>query len=563
MLNTIKKIYHYYKWYIPKHTSIISFFEDYKLFNLVKTSKKYKQNVNKKKILYIPSYYQTIFPRMFDIIMVLALKIRGAEIIAVSVNDFFPKQDVIYGGIYNEQRKHKKQEYSYIENKIWKSLLKINLLDLKNYISPKELKIAHIASKKITIKNTQNFKFQGYPVGEKAAYATLNMNNMSSLNEDIYIKNQLQEHAENIIKLQFAYDKLLKKLQPDVIFSEFPHYYQWHVPFFVAKKNKINFYGAVMAEKKNSLFFANNSDSFMDPSSAWDTFKLRSLNKNQLSLVEDSINNRKARKVSHSAVYPLTNEHSELTDNFFETLDQNKPIVFFPVNVLFDLAVFKKSASFIDLPEMLSYVIDFFSKNQQYQLILKAHPAERLFYTSTYKNAAKYCLANIIKDNNLKLPANVHFLDYDSKISTFNIIPKINLGIVYTSTTTMEMAWEGKPIIAVSDNHYLGKGFTNEPKSKKHFADLIHILLKYPGTETEVNTRIKLSKIYYLLYYYHGFVNFNLITGNDTSTVPNRLLFDTLQALEPGQNEALDYICDSILNNKPIFGKNRWPPLTK
>jgi hypothetical protein len=77
-----------------------------------------------------------------------------------------------------------------------------------------------------------------------------------------------------------------------------------------------------------------------------------------------------------------------------------------------------------------------------------------------------------------------------------------------------------------------------------------------------VQRRIELSRKYYFLYYYHARVDFKLFEGDDVNITPTRFLFDDVTALLPGKNAALDYICESILEGRPIFGDDRWPPAT-
>ena len=143
-----------------------------------------------------------------------------------------------------------------------------------------------------------------------------------------------------------------------------------------------------------------------------------------------------------------------------------------------------------------------------------------------------------------------------------DLIPMIKLGIVYTSSATLEMAWAGKPVITVAKSHYYGKGFTYEPSSLDELFTLVGQILSKSESTSVIIERMELSRKYYWLYYYHARVDFKLFQGNDSDTVPARLLFNDYEELLPGKNPALDYVCDSIMNGLPIYGDRRWPPAT-
>jgi hypothetical protein len=126
----------------------------------------------------------------------------------------------------------------------------------------------------------------------------------------------------------------------------------------------------------------------------------------------------------------------------------------------------------------------------------------------------------------------------------------------------MEMSWAGKPVVSVARTHYSRKGFVHEPASPDEFWATVRKVLDEGEPDSVRQTRIELSRKYYYLYFYHARVDFKLFQGDDQNITPTKFLFDDASALLPGRNEALDYICDCILEGRPVFGENRWPPPT-
>lgn len=548
---------------LPRNDFIISKEQDEFIKKVLKDTESYcansKSSTSPQKVLYIPSYYHISFPRIIDIFMATSLRIRGCEIVPVLTGFFHTKECVIYGGIYNENRKKRMTEYDYVERKIWNEFLKTKSLSLDNFRTISDIRLALEYAEQASLANYKELYYKGFPVGEKAMIVALNMSNMPEVENNKTILNQFKIHVSNIIELINAYERIFDEEKPDIVFSNVPFYYKWSVPYHIARGKNIHFYSAMLGERKNALFFQHNIDKLYDCSPAWPTFSRKSLTDCDKMTMENLINQRLQREAAHYSPYPVPNKESEEFRNLRMRISKDKPLVLFPVNVLFDAIVYQETPAFSNIIDMLIQTIDFFNQNEQYQLIIKAHPAEKLFYHKWL--SSKYCLKNILVNLNRKLRNNIIFIDYDSAISTYDIIPLIDLGIAYTSSTVMEMAWFGKPVISVAECHYNSKGFTSQPNNDKEYFELINRILT-DGDSQSVNERIELSKRYYLLYFGHAYVDFKMLQGSDTGVVPDRFLFESYEDLLPGRCEALDYICDSIINKLPIYGENRWPPAT-
>ena len=543
---------------------LISKNQDKLIKNIYKDLNKYLKNKKLKpsiKILHIPSFYHVLFTRITDIYILMALKLRGAEIVSVLTENFYKDEDVVYGGIYNENRKELIKDYDKIEKGILKNLLNIKCEHLEKHLLLKDHFEAERIAAELNLDNYRTYKYKNYEIGQQCSVITCNMNNMPEMiNKPEYIR-QFKMHAYNIIRLLNVYERIFNKVKPDVVLSNIPFYYKWGVPFSIAKNYDIPFYSAKLGEKKNSIAFTKDTDIMFDSSPAWESFKNQKLDEKTNKFIEEYIAKRIKNEVSYHFSYLKMNKNSLEFQDFFKKIDKNKPIIFFPSNIVFDAAVFVKNSIFESPIDMIKNVIIFFNMNPQYQLIIKAHPAESTVYRENIE-FTKYRLKNIIKNLELKLNNNITFLDYDTKISTYDIIPIINIGITYTSSTEMEMAWSGKPVIACASCHNSNKGFTYEPNSIDEFFSLIQQLISREQTEEEIKQRIDLSKKYYLLYYYHTLVNFEAFQGNESDSVEQCFKIQSYEEMLPGKNPALDYICDKILSKQPIYGDNIWPPLT-
>ncbi len=515
-----------------------------------------KYPVTRDDILFIPSYYHIAFPRLIDSLLALSLRMRGVRLRVLLLSGLDRDQDVIFGGIYNAVRWKKVLVVRGIERKLW-TLLGAEILNTRQWMLDEDEKTVQEMIGDRSVDEVRKLEYQGYPVGWKAELATKNLSNHAFLVREEKYEQHLRAHAANIVRSLLVCDRIFQELKPKTIVSEFPHYYRWHVPYFVARRLGIAWYGSVLSEKKNSFFMRENSDDFLDASPAWESFQKKYEHKRILPRVEAAIQARRGRKISHADYF---HEQQRLPTEVLRRLEKSENVVFFPVNVLFDLAVFSRSKVFADVVEMIEQLITFAHEHQDITLLMKAHPAERLFYESAYLNAERHCLAPFLRERGLSLPENVLFLDYDCGISNFALYPYIDLGVVYTSSSVIEMGWEGIPVITAGWSHYQGKGLTVDPSSREEFFEAILKVLQHPLKETQKKQLKHTSRVYYELYFGHSFLSTGLIQGNDTEKQGPVWSVQELGEIAPGKNKVLDYICDAILHDKPMFAPGKVPP---
>ncbi len=550
----LKRGVDFLRWKFKINRFIISKVEDRKIFKISADIFRIAQESKDKQILFLPSYYQIGFSRLIDIVLALSLILRGCRVTPVLRKNFYATEDIIFGGIYNKYRTKKIAFYDQVETLIWVALLRTKPLYLSSFVSQQERSEITNCINSLSVSGLKNLTISDYPIGYQAVIATCNLSNEPRFIESGVRIQQLREHAINIVLLLIAYGRIYKSTDPTAIYSEFPHYYHWHTAYFVAKKQKQHFVSSIIAEKKNSWFFASNSDVLHDGLKAWHHFS-RTISKKDRAFAAEAIQQRKNRTVSHSSLY-TTSSDKHMISKIEESAKKGK-VIFFPVNVLFDLAVFKPSALFEDIIEMLFFMIAYAKQHPEVTLIIKAHPAEKIFYAAPFKNASNYCLKNLFKRLRVEFSENVIFIDCFEKITTFDIIPYISKGVVYSSTTALEMCWFNKPVISCSENLLNSVGVVQVPQSRSELVRLLQDAAM-PSDVFIEQTAID----YYLYYYYYTFISFGLVQGNDTGEVSDSFLFDSHLDLLPGKNESLDYICNAIMYKKEVFSKDTCPPKT-
>ena len=81
-----------------------------------------------------------------------------------------------------------------------------------------------------------------------------------------------------------------------------------------------------------------------------------------------------------------------------------------------------------------------------------------------------------------ELPEHIHLIAPKAKVNTYDLMEIADLGLVYTTTSGLEMAVRGLPVMVAGKTHYRRRGFTIDPETyEEYFTMLDRILADLPG----------------------------------------------------------------------------------
>jgi hypothetical protein len=121
---------------------------------------------------------------------------------------------------------------------------------------------------------------------------------------------------------------------------------------------------------------------------------------------------------------------------------------------------------FASVYEWVNDTIKIFKETPKHQLIIKIHPAEKLF-------RSRVGVYEHINKSFPVLPENVFVVGVDDNISPYKLFKYTDVGIIANGTTGLEMVLNDIPVITVGRAHYRGKGFTYDAKTMSEY---IHFL---------------------------------------------------------------------------------------
>jgi len=152
----------------------------------------------------------------------------------------------------------------------------------------------------------------------------------------------------------------------------------------------------------------------------------------------------------------------------------SRPVVLLPTNVLGDSLTLGRQVFTATMTEWITRLVHYFVNHPEVQLVVRIHPGEVISRGPSIREEIEKVVP--------ELPEHIHFVNPKDPINTYDLLEIADLGLVYTTTTGLEMATRGIPVIIGGKTHYRNRGFTIDPNSwDEYFASLDRVLADLPG----------------------------------------------------------------------------------
>ncbi len=217
-------------------------------------------------------------------------------------------------------------------------------------------------------------------------------------------------------------------------------------------------------------------------------------------------------------------------------------------NLTWDSAVIGQELAFARIQDWLTAAIEAFADRPEDELIVRIHPAEAKLPGKQTREPIRA----FVDTRFPTLPPNVRIVDATDPTSSYPLMAASDAGLVFSSTTGLELAIRGKPVIVAGRTHYRDKGFTVDVSTPEEFYAALDKVLADPASSAPDLER---ARRYAYLFFFRAPVASPGVEEHVLGLA--RITVRDLAELEPGRNPSLDRICDGILH-----GGDFSPPLT-
>ncbi len=147
----------------------------------------------------------------------------------------------------------------------------------------------------------------------------------------------------------------------------------------------------------------------------------------------------------------------------------DRPVVLLATNVLGDSLTLGRQLFSRTMAEWIERTVRFFAGREDVQLVIRVHPGETLTHGAS--------MVDVVKAELGEIPPQIHLVEPEQKVNTYDLLDFADLGLVYTTTVGLEMAMRGIPVIVAGQTHYRHRGFTYDPDTWEVYFDTLNVLL--------------------------------------------------------------------------------------
>lgn len=481
----------------------------------------------KVKILFGPSFSPFHTLKIHDILLASLLAAKGAEISYLSCPFGLPMCNNC-GGISQLTSGGPKlctycQRFERNDNHLVSHLEKFaKIYRPQDHITRTQMEQLEKTASRIADSDLEGFNFQGVPIGQYSFDLVRNKGYVSDITLIPDYHNLVRKTILSNLVFFTYFQKVLHHYPPDVVVTHDSFYAPWRILYDLSQKQKIDCYNYYPGMQNNTFFYAKNKVTFnLDMTPLFAKWKNRTIPESELKKIDKIFEIR-----GKNTIYDMPVETAKQDDEilrFRKIVTSGKPLAGLYTNVLWDIMTLNKDRVFSSIQESYIETVRFFASHPEYNLVIKPHPLD-LFKG----HESREQISKMIKKAFSELPENILLLRPNSPITSYDIIRKAQVSIVYTTTVGIESVILGTPTITVGLAPYSGQGFTIDPRTSEEYYELLRKLLDHHENSNKEYERSLAAKYYYLMNYVYWY-DFQIIKydfkphRNRATVIPNSL----------------------------------------
>jgi hypothetical protein len=212
-------------------------------------------------------------------------------------------------------------------------------------------------------------------------------------------------------------------------------------------------------------------------------------------------------------------------------------------NLTWDSAVMDKELAFASIHDWIQHTIELFARRPDDELIIRVHPAELKLRGKQTREP----IVEVLARRGITLPPNVRLVPAEDVTSSYTLMEQADIGLVYTSTTGLELALAGTPVLVAGNTHYRGKGFTVDPADPDEWTRRCEEMLDDPAAFAP---DLELARRYAWLFFYAAPFAFPFVDEPKLGLA--RITTSDLADLAPGRDADLDRLCDALISGTDL-----------
>ena len=410
---------------------------------------------------------------------------------------------------------------------------------MRSYVTESDRKSANDIVNNLQYTDFKEFEYRGYKVGDLVRVSVahfLKANTIDSATDSVI--QIYRDWIKSAITLVDSFTRYLEEKNPDIIFMLNGLFSAERIMLEIARKRNIDVITYEVGFMPETFFFRKNEPINMCNNNYWSDFKDKELTPVENIRLNEYNETRNSGKGYLINYFPNISADKVKIENEFNFSFTKKTFLLFP-NITWDSTLFNCDIVFDSMINWINETIRYFINKPDCQLIIRTHPAE-----AKLENADREPVIHFITKEFNKLPSNIIIIPSESQVSSYVLMDHSYCGLVYGSTTGIEMGLRGIPVIVTGKIYYRGLGVSIDPDTKEEYFNILENLCNdtYSFNKSQ-STEIWRRYAYFAIF--RSALKLPYFDYPSTNKFPS-IELTSIEKLRPGVSKDLDIICDGI-----------------
>lgn len=195
-------------------------------------------------------------------------------------------------------------------------------------------------------------------------------------------------------------------------------------------------------------------------------------------------------------------------------LAPNKPYILICTNVPYDAGYYQFTTLFPSMKAWLLETVAFLLESTSCEIVVRIHPGEAMHYSGK-----EYSLDNLAAAGLVGLQR-VRIVGPKDPVNSYPLMANCQAGVVFSSTTGIEMAMMGRPVIVGSDVYFARRGFTQDCPSREIYFDALRKYGSLPMRVADDTQAAEKAALLYFIVHFALQLPYPYDKGNDLRRLP-------------------------------------------
>lgn len=308
------------------------------------------------------------------------------------------------------------------------------------------------------------FKIDTVQVGMHAWAGAIRYFATTQFTDEPHAKEVLIRFLISGIRIHSSMTKVFQDFQPDTLIAHHGIYIPQGVVSEFARSQNVNLMTWTASYRKGTFIFSPDEtyhySMVTEPTSNWDSL---ALTKSQESTLDKYMTSR----------WSGENDWIKFSDSKVDqdkTFKDKSGFYLALTSVTWDAEIHYESRAFENMRDWLKTTIEYFKTNPDQNLVIRVHPAE-----ITSPNRSRELMTDFVNSLKISQFPNITVIAPDSNISTYDLVEKSRVVIVYNTKTGIEAAYRNKPVVIAGESWVRGKGIGWDAKNSPDYIEILNL----------------------------------------------------------------------------------------